>query len=68
MILYLSPSFFPEGSGNVISSHKRLWKCHSHYTKSGITKVVCIMKQESKLFGNQTCLVNSFKDTLIYNF
>ena len=25
---------FPEGSGNIISSHKRLWKCHSHYNKS----------------------------------
>ena len=22
---------FPEGSGNIISSHKKLWKCHSHY-------------------------------------
>ena len=21
---------FPEGSGNIISSHKSLWKCHSH--------------------------------------
>ena len=27
---YLSPSFFPEGSRNIISSHKSLWKCHSH--------------------------------------
>ena len=23
-------SFFPEGSKNIISSHKSLWKCHSH--------------------------------------
>ena len=23
--------FFPEGIGNIISSHKRLGKCHSHY-------------------------------------
>ena len=27
---YLSPSFFPLSSGNIISSHKSLWKCHSH--------------------------------------
>ena len=22
---------FPLSSGNIISSHKKLWKCHSHY-------------------------------------
>jgi len=30
MTSYLSPSFFPLCSGNIISSHKSLWKCHSH--------------------------------------
>ena len=27
----MKSSFFSEGSGNIISSHKKLWKCHSHY-------------------------------------
>ena len=30
MTSYLSPSFFPLCSRNIISSHKSLWKCHSH--------------------------------------
>ena len=25
-------SFFPEGSGNIISSHRRLWKCPNYIT------------------------------------
>ena len=26
-------SFFPVVSGNIISSHKRMWKCHFHYKR-----------------------------------
>ena len=34
MTSYLSQSFFPLGSGNIISSHKRMWKYPNYKYKA----------------------------------
>ena len=42
MTSYLSPSFFPLCSRNIISSHKSLWKCPSYYTFQEANKLKVI--------------------------
>ena len=52
---------FPLSSGNIISSHKKLWKCPIpayHYMLKNARKIYEILKNQMRFLGVNDLLIN----------